>query len=258
MAIICIAMISTLSCNKLEKSVMDPVNPTKIELNGPDMGCASEGHQLKAGLRSIVFEGDIPSTVEVTLNLGDDADVKIFARDCCIEDDIVQVWVNDCLIGTINSVNGEPGEYETGGHQGVTFTVSLVKGTYTIKYINTFSGTDGPSGWYVSELEEEFTGQFLPCDADNDGCKDNVDPYPNSILTPTIIIDGCNTGVPNLFAEPCTTMMDLIMTCADNAINHGDFVSCVSQLTNTWKSAKKITGAQKGLIMDCADHANIP
>lgn len=42
------------------------------------------------------------------------------------------------------------------------------------------------------------------------------------------------------------TMSDLIAECADAANNHGEFVSCVSHLTNDWKKEGLISGKEKG------------
>jgi hypothetical protein len=95
-------------------------------------------------------------------------------------------------------------------------------------------------------------------DSDGDGCANDVDPHPNSNKAPTVVIGGCNSNVPNLFVTQCSTMSDLIADCAANATNHGQFVSCVAALTNAWKAAGLITGAQKGKIMACAAQANIP
>lgn len=89
-------------------------------------------------------------------------------------------------------------------------------------------------------------------DTDGDGVTDNLDSFINSNLDSTVNLGDCDSAVENhLFADG-STMMDLILQCADNASNHGQFVSCVSLLTNTWKEAGLITGAQKGLIMSCA------
>ncbi len=95
-------------------------------------------------------------------------------------------------------------------------------------------------------------------DSDGDGCTDDLDPHPNSNKAPTVVIGGCNSNVPNLFVTQCSTMSDLIGDCAATATNHGQFVSCVAALTNAWKAAGLITGAQKGKIMACAGQANIP
>jgi len=73
----------------------------------------------------------------------------------------------------------------------------------------------------------------------------------------TIVIDGCDTGVldRNYNGKSITEM---ILECADNAKNHGQFVSCVAELTNTLKKAGVITGAEKGAIQSCAAQSNLP
>lgn len=84
------------------------------------------------------------------------------------------------------------------------------------------------------------------------------DVCPNSDLSTTVIIDGCDSGVANtLFPTGCT-ISDLIMQCADGVNNHGEFVSCVAHLTNNLKRAGTITGQQKGAIQSCAAQADIP
>ena len=99
-------------------------------------------------------------------------------------------------------------------------------------------------------------------DADLDGIADEVDCSPNSDRRPTVIIDGCDTGVPNTFfssgPNAGCTISDLIRRCAANAGNHGGFVSCVSHLTNELKKDGLITGSQKGSIMSCAANAGLP
>lgn len=134
---------------------------------------------------------------------------------------------------------------------GITFTVPLgtPNGTYSFKL-----NLVGDGAVYGSQTVTIKVNS----DSDGDGCADSVDPHPNSNTTPTVIIDGCNSGVPNVFVTSCSTMSDLIGDCAAKAKNHGQFVSCVSDLTNAWKTAGLITGAQKGAIMSCAGSSNIP
>ena len=97
-----------------------------------------------------------------------------------------------------------------------------------------------------------------PSDSDGDGIPDDEDDCPDSDLTETIVIGDCDSGVLNhLFDDGCT-MSDLIAECAESASNHGQFVSCVSQLTNEWKSAGLITGHGKGAIQSCAAQSTIP
>jgi hypothetical protein len=95
-------------------------------------------------------------------------------------------------------------------------------------------------------------------DADLDGVADGVDCSPNSNLSPTVVIGGCDTGVSNtLFTSGCT-ISDLIAQIAAGSKNHGAFVSDVAHLTNDLKKAGIITGNQKDSIQSCAENASIP
>lgn len=95
-------------------------------------------------------------------------------------------------------------------------------------------------------------------DADLDGVADGNDCESNSNLAATVVIDGCNSGVPNtLFSTGCT-ISDLIAHIAANSRNHGQFVSGVAHLTNELKKSGLITGSQKGAIQSCAASANLP
>jgi hypothetical protein len=132
---------------------------------------------------------------------------------------------------------------------------------YTIDFV----GLDAPISLnfhddFCSDNSGSLTVEiFQPAeDSDGDGIPDNEDECPNSDLSTTVIIDGCNTGVPNtLFPSGCT-ISDLIVECAEGASNHGQFASCVSHVTNDLKKAGTITGQQKGAIQSCAAQADIP
>ncbi len=102
------------------------------------------------------------------------------------------------------------------------------------------------------------SGSGIVCDTDGDGCYDDVDPHPNSNEDPTVTIDGCDSGVDNVFIDDCSTMNDLISDCAAAAANHDEFVDCVAQLTNAWVAEGLITGRQKGRIQSCAGQSGIP
>jgi Concanavalin A-like lectin/glucanases superfamily len=81
------------------------------------------------------------------------------------------------------------------------------------------------------------------------------DECPNSDLSATVVIDGCDSGVPNTVFPSGCTISDLVVACAEGASNHGQFVSCVSHVTNDLRGT--ITGQQKGAIQSCAAQANI-
>ena len=94
--------------------------------------------------------------------------------------------------------------------------------------------------------------------SDGDGVPDGVDQCIGSSRDATVIIGGCNSGVPNTTFSTGCRISDQINDCAVGAGNHGGFVSCVSHLTNDLKKAGVISGNQKGAIQSCAGQANIP
>ena len=93
-------------------------------------------------------------------------------------------------------------------------------------------------------------------DSDGDGIADDVDDCDLSLTTlvsPTIVINGVDTGIQNTAANAtgCTLadqIEEMIDGCLDGAKNHGKFVSCVSHETNILKRARTISGKQKGKI----------
>ncbi|HEU4432935.1 MAG TPA: PA domain-containing protein [Pyrinomonadaceae bacterium] len=89
-------------------------------------------------------------------------------------------------------------------------------------------------------------------DADGDGVADDEDCNPNSDTAPTIRIGLIDTGVPNMLFPNGCTMSDLLSQLKDPAVNHGDYVSAVAQLTNQWNADGLITGEQKGAIQSAA------
>jgi hypothetical protein len=91
-----------------------------------------------------------------------------------------------------------------------------------------------------------------PVDTDGDGVQDADDQCPTSDLSPSVLINGVDTGIQNTPNPAGCTFADLIVEmieeCLADAKNHGKFVSCVSRETNILKRAKTITGKQKGKI----------
>jgi len=98
----------------------------------------------------------------------------------------------------------------------------------------------------------------VSADSDGDGVEDNADSCEDSNLEPTVILDGCDSGTNNILnAEGCS-ILDLINEIAENSFNHGNFVSEVSHLLNSLKSAGIISGSDKAFIQSCAASADIP
>ena len=94
--------------------------------------------------------------------------------------------------------------------------------------------------------------------SDGDGVPDGRDQCLGSSRDATVIIDGCNSGVPNTTFTTGCRISDQINDCRVGAGNHGGFVSCVAHLTNDLKKDGVISGSQKGAIQSCAGSARIP
>jgi hypothetical protein len=95
-------------------------------------------------------------------------------------------------------------------------------------------------------------------DVDGDGIPDADDACVESDLGATVVIDGCDSGVANtLFSDGCT-ITDLVLGCVEGANNHGQFVSCATQVSNNLNAGGAITGADKGAITSCAAGSSLP
>jgi hypothetical protein len=105
----------------------------------------------------------------------------------------------------------------------------------------------------------DLNGDVCDLDDDNDGCLDVVDPIPFSNLETTVNLDGCDSGVDNRITSNCGyTMSDMIDALeAGTYKNHGQFVSAMASLSNSWKASGLISGEEKDAIMTCADSSDI-
>jgi Zn-dependent metalloprotease len=135
-----------------------------------------------------------------------------------------------------------------------------------------FSGTDGgivQGSWGQSQvrLSSSLAGHTvqLRWDFGTDGCTgalygwfvDDVRLYDRDFST-QVVIDGCNTGVPNSGTPTGCTITELLSECAENAATHTAYTDCVAQTTSSLVSAGIITNKQKSDIQRCAAQADIP
>jgi hypothetical protein len=95
-------------------------------------------------------------------------------------------------------------------------------------------------------------------DSDGDGIADEEDACPTSDLSPTVVIDSCDSKVPNLLSPNGCTITDQIADCAEAATSHEAFISCVDAFTTGLKKQRLITARQKNAIDGCAAQADIP
>ncbi|HET8774693.1 MAG TPA: lamin tail domain-containing protein [Thermoanaerobaculia bacterium] len=97
---------------------------------------------------------------------------------------------------------------------------------------------------------------FLMSDHDGDGYADDADQCPAGDASATVVLNGCDSGAPNIaFAGGCT-LADQINALHASAKNHGQFVSAVAKLLNDLMKSGQLTGAQKGAIQSCAAQWN--
>ena len=87
-------------------------------------------------------------------------------------------------------------------------------------------------------------------DSDGDGVLDDMDACPDSDLSPTVVINSCDSGVPNQTVMAGCSIMDGINACSLDS--QGKLFRCVSRLTKNLKFTGVITGKQKSRIKKCA------
>jgi hypothetical protein len=97
--------------------------------------------------------------------------------------------------------------------------------------------------------------------SDFDGVPDGRDSCIGSDPSLTVVIDGCDTRVPNqgsvLFTPGCR-ISDFVAECASGAASHDAFVLCVRHLTEDLRTARLINLRQKRAIRRCARGSSIP
>jgi|GEM_PF-3990651 len=111
----------------------------------------------------------------------------------------------------------------------------------------------GAEEFCADGIDQNCNGRDLPCgvDPDEDGIANDQDSCPDSDLSETVVIDGCDSGVSNTVLSNGCTISDEIVKCEADSRNHGQYVSCVSHLTNDLKHDGVLTGREKGAIQNC-------
>jgi hypothetical protein len=115
-----------------------------------------------------------------------------------------------------------------------------------------------PSGSGGLDFPKQYVFTQVKPDTDGDGIPDDEDACPFSDLSNTVVIDGCDSGVDNVLFDDGCTILDLIWQCAEDAKNHGQFVSTVAHVLKDLKKDGTISGEEKGAIQICAEGADIP
>lgn len=156
----------------------------------------SNGPTIQAALSSIIFSSTLPSSVfrNVSVPAGG-GEVAIFGQDCCILDDLVEVYIGECFLGAFDSRGLTAPPYE-----GETLFVSIPGGgTYSVEYRNVESSV-GPSEWFVEETVGAYTGNNLSCvatlaiDIRPGGSPNNVNPRSRGVIQVAVLVNGVDVS----------------------------------------------------------------
>ena len=149
-----------------------------------------------------------------------------------------------------------PGGFGTGTN-GVIYSLGMDGSDY--KVLHRFKYPEGYDGYWV-DGRLLLAGDTLYGLASHGGNTGHgvIFAFEESDLSPTVVIDGCDSEVANILLPTGCSLSDEIAMCAASAGNHGKFVSCVSHMTNDLKKDGIITGKEKGAIQSCAAQANLP
>ena len=156
--------------------------------------------------------------------------------------------------GRLYGVTNPPGHSETSG---VIYSLRMDGSDYKVLY--RFDYPEGLDGYWV-DGRLLLAGDTLYGLASHGGNTGHgvIFAFEESDLSPTVVIDGCDSEVANILLPTGYSLSDEIAMCAASAENHGKFVSCVSHMTNDLKKDGIITGKEKSAIQSCAAQANIP
>ncbi|MEX0324520.1 MAG: hypothetical protein AB3N33_00370 [Puniceicoccaceae bacterium] len=146
------------------------------------------------------------------------------------------------------------------------FGVSFESGIYSL-----FGNLPPGFGMDLLVHSGVLEGEVIPdepvlLDSDGDGLTDDVDPYPLSDMSPTVVLLGIDTGVPNSIPgmpveESGTTLADVVLELERSALNstdnHGQYVKQLGQAFKTLERDGWITGRQRaGLLRVIAQSVN--
>lgn len=132
-----------------------------------------------------------------------------------------------------------------------------VPGTYVIGVgkFNVYCNVGGITGNVLdtgNDYELQISLSQHAVDTDGDGVQDDRDCQPNSDRRPTVMLEGCDSGVGNTIFEDGCTITDLLVACADNARNRGAFNSCVAGVTGDLRNSGEIRDSDAGMLQSCA------
>jgi uncharacterized delta-60 repeat protein len=89
-------------------------------------------------------------------------------------------------------------------------------------------------------------------DSDADAVPDSLDRCANSVTSPTVVIDGQDSGVANAVLPNGCSIADQVEQCASDAQGHGQFVGCVGTVAREATSKGILRSWQQQALQDAA------
>ena len=108
------------------------------------------------------------------------------------------------------------------------------------------------------DYDGDGIGDVCDPDDDNDGVADVIDSCQLSAPTPpTVVIDACDSGVPDQLLATGCSITESILAIADSSWNHGGFVSQTTHLATELRKDGLISNKERSALVRCAAWANI-
>jgi len=138
-----------------------------------------------------------------------------------------------------------------------------------IKLTDGFLGFKAGSGWTsfdgnvdmftlgVNGNNTTFDFEANAPDTDGDGVGDDVDHCINSDMRPFVDAGNGPTSIPNIMDDNGCFLQDDINEMADNAQNHGQYVSAVTKWSKALADAGVITNKQRAELVSAAGRSNV-
>jgi hypothetical protein len=187
------------------------------------------------------------------------------------------ITITDLDSGTVlfSKTYGELGEYYQPGWAADSFLLPVDKPLQIDYSGQEFSraafllGTEvmAAGGWWNGNYPTYSTILTIApseTDSDHDGVPDCHDRGPDSILSPTVLLGDCDSGVPNpVDADGCSladrlALDDAIARAAAGAKNHGAFVKSMGAHLTSHVSNGVIDWSQRAAMMTCVGSSNLP
>lgn len=121
---------------------------------------------------------------------------------------------------------------------------------FTTTPTSTAGRPDGIGTWTITEVPTD--------DPDHDGVPNDADACPNSDLSATVIIDGCDSRAQNdLLTDGCT-ISDLVTNCLEESSTRLRALLCVTRLTKDLRKAGDIRVQESIRILSCTVKSLFP